>query len=268
MNSKHHNFVAAAVLASAIVTAGCSADMFTQANTALKTITTAGKAIGNARLPTAAIAASLGGMKMMEALSADGKEAKSSGIIAAGSGNIIAAGGLNYWLNALEPGKDVTKPVKGDKIDGSVTYSSAPEGTKWTSKISKFTCTSQGYEIEAKDGTFSFDTDGNKVHCSLSGSIKHKDTSISLKDLTFDTVDPLPANIDKFGGFTLITKDGNDEYKFVASIGVKDGKIVAEADSFKNGTKSGDKVKFDESNAAAQVGADGADSANDVTKAK
>lgn len=276
---KQNKLIAAAVLASAMAAAtGCDATMFTQANNTLKTIQTAGKSVGNARLPTAAIAASMGGLKMMEALSLDGKEAKSSGIIAAGSGNIIAAGSGNiiaagsgnYFLSALEPGKDQTKPVTGDGIkDGKVEYSSNLEGeTRWVSTIKNFTCNSQGYDLAAS-GKFVYDSNGNQIECTMNGSIKHENKlSITLSDLKFQSVDPLPTNDPDFGGFTLTTKDGDDEYKFVASIRIEDSKIVAEADSFVNGKKNPDKVKFDQTNAggtvagAADAGVGGANAAD------
>lgn len=262
MNNKHHKLVAAAVLASAIVTAGCSTEMFNQANNTLKTVQSAGKAVGDVRLPTAAIATALGGLELVQVLSKD----SSAGIIAAGGGNIIAAGGMNFGVLQAAPaspsptppaiafsGAEKTVEVNEHGVKAKVTYSSklGNDNRSLISTIKEFSGDTNGYNIVVKGATFTYKinsgaTKGGMTSFDLgeAGKLTKGDFALSIEKLTLNVEDPMPDNSSNIGKFVL-TKTGG--FKFDADLGVAANKIKATAKITEPG-KDPKTVSFGEDN--------------------
>lgn len=261
MNNKHHKLVAAAVLASAIVTAGCSTEMFNQANNTLKTVQSAGKAVGDVRLPTAAIATALGGLELVQVLSKD----SSAGIIAAGGGNIIAAGGMNFGVLQAAPaspsptppaiafsGEEKTVEVNEHGVKAKVTYSSklGNDNRSLISTIKEFSGDTNGYNIVVKGATFTYEISTGTIKGKTSfdlgepGKLTKGDFALTIKRLSLKVVDPLPDNEERIGDFEL-TKSGGFEFK--ADLGVAASKIKATAKITEPG-KDPKMVSFGEDN--------------------
>lgn len=251
MNSNQNKLFAAAVLASALVGAGCSADMFNQANTALKTIQTAGNAVGNVRIPTAAVAASLGGLELVKALSSDGAEKKSGiiaagggNLVAAGSGNIIAAGGLNFSVlqagSAALSGK-VVKKINANGVEADLEYTTTIKGRQLISSIDKFNGKTNGYLIDLSGAEFVYNIDeanGGDVDFTFTKGASltkpatkegGKAFETKLTQLNFSTKDPMPKNYAYIGGFTLDTTDDGFRVVMNADLGIEDSKVVVNA---------------------------------------
>lgn len=270
MYSKQNKLIAAAVLASALATVGCSADMFNQANNTLKTIQTAGKAVGDVRLPTAAIATALGGMELVDVLSKDSSAgiiaAGGGNIVSAGGGNIIAAGGLNFGILQAPDGKPAETPppiafsaeektVQIDKrgVKATVVYQSSLSADKSSlvSTVKSFTGDTNGYAIKVEGATFTYEiSSGGKGGKSIftlgsGGTLKKGDNfNLSIDTLKFDVQDPMPTNAKGIGDFVL--KNG-DAFTFKARINIEDSKIKAEATIIEK-DKPEKKVVFGEDN--------------------
>jgi hypothetical protein len=269
--------VTAAVLASAIASAGCSADAFTQINKTLSVAKQGASALKNTTLPAAAIATSLGAVELIKALSSNSKSLVAQGagnIIAAGAGNIsggqLPGGGPNF-TNApmFHVAADESKDVNNDqtKVKMHVAYSTSKEGDTFVSKISDFSGTTQGYSIKAQ-GTFKY-TPGatlGSVSCDMTGSVSYSSLSLDIKKLTFATTDPLPEKNAELGAFRFEQNNGGKtDYALDAKLTINEnGKIQASGTSTGPDGKSEpvnfsqDKPTGDALDTSANAGADAA----------
>jgi hypothetical protein len=237
--------VTAAVLASAIASAGCSADVFTSINKTLTVAKQGASALKNTTLPAAAIATSLGAVELIKALSSSSK-----GLVAQGGGNIsggqlpgqganiVAAGAGNLMGNTpmFHVQADESKDVSNDatKVKMHVAYTTAKEGDTYVSTISDFSGTTQGYSVSAK-GVFKYTPGASlgSVSCEMTGSVKYSALSLDIKKLTFATTDPLPEKNAELGSFRFEqNNNGKTDYALDAKLTINDsGKIQASGTS-------------------------------------
>ncbi|MDB5097658.1 MAG: hypothetical protein JWM80_2079 [Cyanobacteria bacterium RYN_339] len=233
--------VTAAVLASAIASAGCSQDVFTSINKTLTVAKQGASALKNTTLPAAAIATSLGAVELIKALSSSSK-----GLVAQGGGNIsggqlpgggpanIVAAGAGNFTNApmFHIAADESKDVANDatKVKMHVAYSTSKQGDTYVSTITDFSGVTQGYTLSAK-GTFKY-TPGatlGSVSCEMTGSVKYSALSLDIKQLSFSTTDPLPEKNAELGKFRFEqNNNGKTDYALDAKLAINgSGKIEA-----------------------------------------
>lgn len=268
--------VTAAVLASAIASAGCSADAFTAINKTLTTAKQGASALKNTTLPAAAIATSLGAVELIKALSSNSKS-----LVASGGGNIsggqlpgqgaqiVAAGAGNLMGNApmFHVAADGSTDVSNDatKVKMHVAYTTAKDGDTYVSTISDFSGTTQGYTVKAQ-GTFKYTPGASlgSVSCDMTGSVSYSALSLDIKKLTFATTDPLPEKDADLGSFRFEQNNaGHTDYALDAKLTINsEGKIQAAGTSTGPDGKSApisfsqDKPTGDALDANADAGAD------------
>ena len=233
------------------VTAGCSAEQFTTTNNTLAGANQAGKVMGatDARVPTAAIATAIGGLELVKAFSA-GSGDKSA---------LISAGGLGWCLLQLLPSREsTTKTINERGVDATVTYRSEVNAGSVKTTIEEFKGTSQGYNLTLA-GTFEYLTGGTapEVRCELSGDLSYRTLQAEVEEIKFNTTDPLPSD-GELGSFVLRVPGNADnntlETKYSAKVGLKGGKIEAEATITQGGKPLDDKLKLSEDAAGPSLG--------------
>lgn len=222
---------------------GCSGEQFTAVNQSLATANQASKPMGaiDARIPTAAIATAMGGLELLKAFSA-GSSDKTA---------LISAGGQNFRLLQLLPSPaGTTQTIKERGVDATVTYRSLISRESVKTTIEEFKGTSQGYNLTLR-GEFEYlPLAGTpQVRCQLQGNLTFRALEVEVREIKFDTTDPLPAN-GELGGFTLfVPGDPSKEapsMQYDASVRLKDGKIEAEATVTRDGELLKDKMQFSE----------------------
>lgn len=186
------------ILAAALLAAGCDAATFASANQALISTKQATAQAANVPLPAAAIAAGLGAIELVNALSSTSQAATVS---PKGTGLQL------FRLAAVTTGdQDV---VNADaKVNMHLRYTSAvAEDGSYTAAVTSFTGTAQGYNVDAH-GDFSFDPAG-KVSCQMAGTIGYNGTTFAVKDLQVAASYPLPAANATLGSCVFQQLDGD-----------------------------------------------------------
>lgn len=218
---------------------GCQQDTLNQINAGLAPIASTSKSVGDARLPTVAIATALGGMELMRAL------AKPSG----GSNALVAAGGLNYRVLDLTAGINKKESIKSNGVDATVEYDSAvkDDGTI-ESSIKSFAGKTSGYDITAQ-GKFVY-TPVRKgsggilgtVSAEMTGALSRGDLKVKLSTLRFATEDPMPQDVTKLGEIILDIESGKVQQRLTAALSVMNGQVSGEAQVTQDGKPVGEKI--------------------------
>jgi hypothetical protein len=277
--------VSAAVLASAIAAAGCSADQFTSLNQTFTAAKKGAVTLSDTALPAAAIATSLGAVELLKQLSLSNSKA----LIAGGAGNlsnsgtagVVAAGGGNLinGSNNFAPmfhiaeatgshDEDVANAQLKVKMHVAYNTSLTSDGT-YSSAISSFKGTSQGYTIDAQ-GSFRYhpQAGGATVAAQMTGNVSYKDLKLSIKQLSFATSDPLPATAE-LGSFVFEQNDnGKVTGSITAQLKIADNKISATGTYLDKDGKT-KPINFDQNNptgASANAGADSTVTSNTSTQ--
>jgi hypothetical protein len=215
------------ILAAALLAAGCDAATFASANQALVSTKQATAQAATVPLPAAAIAAGLGAIELVNALSTT---SQASAVPAKGTG-------LNlFQLAAVATGdQDVVNADAKVNMHLRYTSSTAADGS-YTAAVTSFTGTAQGYNVDAH-GDFSFDPAG-KVSCQMAGTIGYNGTTFAVKDLQVSASYPLPTANARLGSCVFQQLDGDTvkaELKANMAVDAK-GAIAITGDLTQDGT--------------------------------
>ncbi|MEB3285813.1 MAG: hypothetical protein VKN33_11050 [Candidatus Sericytochromatia bacterium] len=243
MNTMNRAGLPLMVCASLVLAAGCNNQDFASVNQGLSGITQASNGVGktDARIPTAAIATSLAALELLKAF-------------AAGSGDktaLISAGGMNWRLLQLLPSPvGTTQTISQRGVEAKVTYRSTISPSSVKTTIEEFSGTSQGYKLTLA-GEFEYLPKAGipQVRCELAGSLSYRTLQVNVKEIKFDTTDPLPNDGD-LGSFVLEVRGDAEKQtptmEYTARIGVKKGKIEAEATVSQDGVAQQSTLTFSE----------------------
>lgn len=207
-------------IAAALAVAGCDATTFASVNATLIATKQAATQANNVPLPAAAIAAGLGALELVKALSASSK---------------ASSGPALFKLAALTTGdQDVVNSEAKVNMHLRYTSSTSADGTV-TAAITSFTGTAQGYAIDAA-GSFSYDPAG-QVACAMTGSMGYDGTTFTVKELKVATSFPLPTSDAALGSCVFQHLDGTTvKEELTAKLAVNaSGGIVASGDLTKDG---------------------------------
>lgn len=234
--------VATAVLFAALAATGCAPGMFNQVNDSLKSVSTASKAVGSARMSTAVLATAVGGFTVVQSMTAKNQ----AGMVAAGAGNYS----LTQWADDLL-NTDITAPLTGnDNVTGNVTYQSVIDKGQLVSTLKVKGAKASGYDLDLAGKFFysptngegtaraAADLTGNLVRTSASGNVK-----LEIERLTFSIQNPMPDTVKNFGGLILLYTEDNATQKLAIELSRVSGKMMGTASIYKGELDKGGKFK-------------------------
>lgn len=258
-----HTVVGSTLFATLVALTGCDAQVFANVNSSLMQVKTASKSVGSPVVPAASIAATVGGIALAKVMATKSSSLIAAGggnLVAAGAGNLVAAGAGNYELMAEE-----SLPDEYGVTNIKLNYvSEAQAGRTLKSKITKFSCKSQGYDLFVS-GDFEF-TQGESVtpenayilfQSGSTGSIKAAITGdvkylgkvvVKIQELSLNFANPVPDN-GPIGSFKMESEATGDDYVLIKADAKVVNKVIQVTGTSKVGKNGPEKaVTFGEGN--------------------